>query len=106
MCIRDSPNGVYVNKGYRPVYYHEFMHQGAFGDLKRRRYWARSYLGYPSVRLAQPNATHQVLAALQHTKYLDQLITQNVDRLHHVATDSIGGDTSSIHELHGLYAGN
>ena len=101
-----GPNGLYVNKGYRPVYYHEFMHQGAFGDLKRRRYWARSYLGYPSVRLAQPNATHQVLAALQHTKYLDQLVTQNVDRLHHVATDSIGGDTSSIHELHGLYAGN
>lgn len=99
-----GPNGLYVNKGYRPIYYHEFMHQGAVGDGKRRRYWARSYLGYPSLRMAQPNATHRILAVLQHTNYLDQLLTQNVDRLHHVATECVGGNISSIHELHGMYA--
>lgn len=49
------------------------------------RYWARSYLGYPTVRAAEPNVGHYALAALMKMGYIRHLITQNVDRLHHKA---------------------
>lgn len=36
----------------------------------------RSYLGYPPVRIAEPNPTHYAVAALQKMGFVSNLITQ------------------------------
>ena len=61
----------------------------------RRRYWARSYLGWRQLAAARPNAGHHAVAALQERGLVDGIITQNVDGLHQAA-----GATAVI-ELHG-----
>ena len=64
----------------------------------------RSYLGYPPLRDALPNATHLALAALQHTSVISRLITQNVDGLHHKALARVWDASrmkEGILELHG-----
>ncbi|MFT3800859.1 MAG: NAD-dependent protein deacetylase [Burkholderiaceae bacterium] len=64
-------------------------------DRVRRRYWARSLVGWPAFGRAQPNAAHRALAALERDGRIEGLITQNVDRLHQRA-----GSTRVI-DLHG-----
>ena len=54
----------------------------AGSDDTRRRYWARSYVGWQRFGQAQPNGAHRSLARLEATGKVDTLITQNVDRLH------------------------
>ncbi|BGP16839.1 hypothetical protein JCM10213_003341 [Rhodosporidiobolus nylandii] len=76
-----GPGGTYTIRKHRPIFYSEFMENEAM----RRRYWARSYLGYPPVRRAESNPTHYAIAALQKMGYASSLITQNVDGLHHRA---------------------
>ena len=64
----------------------------------------RSYLGYPPVRDAQPNPIHYALAALQHSSVTPQIITQNVDGLHHKAIKHLWNEArrkEDILELHG-----
>lgn len=61
----------------------------------RRRYWARSMVGWPLLAEAQPNAAHQALARLGAAGRVARLVTQNVDGLHQCA-----GSTDVI-ELHG-----
>ncbi|ESK94883.1 nad-dependent deacetylase [Moniliophthora roreri MCA 2997] len=78
-------DGRYMNPNYKPIFYHELMDETEKGRLYRKRYWLRSYLGYPSVRDALPNTTHFALAALQYSGIVPHLITQNVDGLHHKA---------------------
>ena len=51
-------------------------------DPARRRYWARSMLGWPLIAAARPNAAHVALAALERRGRSTLLITQNVDGLH------------------------
>ena len=51
-------------------------------DAARRRYWARSMLGWPLVAAATPNAAHHALAELERRDRSTLLITQNVDGLH------------------------
>lgn len=51
-------------------------------EAARRRYWARSYIGWPRVAAARPNVSHLLLAALEESGVLTQLVTQNVDGLH------------------------
>jgi NAD-dependent SIR2 family protein deacetylase len=51
----------------------------------RRRYWARSHLGWTRVCRAAPNAGHRALVALERAGVLRGLITQNVDGLHRSA---------------------
>ncbi|PKI83612.1 hypothetical protein MVES_002457 [Malassezia vespertilionis] len=92
-------NGMYLNPGYRPIFYHEFANTTAFGDAKRRRYWARSFLGYPPLRMAAPNSTHDAIARLMQQGIVHRLITQNVDRLHHAAWTY--APAAPIVELHG-----
>ena len=71
-------------------------HQEFIGDeAVRKRYWARSMLGWPMMRAAQPNAAHLALASLEQRGRLAHLITQNVDGLHTAA-----GSTNVL-ELHG-----
>ena len=73
-----------TTKIHRPIFYGEFI----ASEAMRRRYWARSYLGFPAVRVAEPNPTHYAIAALQKLGVVQALISQNVDGLHHKAVDS------------------
>ncbi|KAF9266907.1 DHS-like NAD/FAD-binding domain-containing protein [Marasmius fiardii PR-910] len=100
-------DGRYMNPNYKPIFYHELMDETEKGSLYRKRYWLRSYLGYPSVRDALPNTTHYGLSALQYARIVPRLITQqqNVDGLHQKAL-SMGSLSpvsmqESILELHG-----
>lgn len=54
-------------------------------EATRRRYWARSMLGWPMMARARPNAAHAALAAMEARGWLNGLITQNVDGLHQAA---------------------
>lgn len=65
----------------QPVTYQAFMGDAA----TRRRYWARSLLGWPVMARARPGAAHRALAQLEHAGRIELLLTQNVDGLHHAA---------------------
>jgi NAD-dependent SIR2 family protein deacetylase len=78
----------------QPIQYLEFMQS----DATRRRYWARSAVGWPLLSGAAPSATHTALARLERAGCLAGLITQNVDGLHGAA-----GNRDLI-ELHGSLA--
>jgi NAD-dependent SIR2 family protein deacetylase len=78
-------------KHARPVLYPDFLASPAV----RRRYWARSLLGWPRFAGALPNAAHRALAALEGRGLLQAVITQNVDRLHQRA------GSSAVLDLHG-----
>ena len=85
---RDSEG---VRRGNAPMMYQEFLAT----PQARRRYWARAMLGWPRVRIAQPNKAHLALATLQQRQRISGLITQNVDTLH----DQAG--SHDVIELHG-----
>lgn len=51
----------------------------------RRRYWARSHLGWRTFGRAVPNAGHRAVAAFGRGGLLSGVITQNVDGLHQAA---------------------
>jgi NAD-dependent SIR2 family protein deacetylase len=66
------------------------------GDpLARRRYWARSHLGWQLIGRAGPNRGHRAVAALQEHGLLTGVVTQNVDGLHQAA------DARDVTDLHG-----
>jgi NAD-dependent SIR2 family protein deacetylase len=72
------------------------MLQAFMGDAAvRRRYWARSLVGWQRLRAARPNDAHRALARLQQQQRVECLVTQNVDRLHQLA-----GSADAI-DLHG-----
>jgi NAD-dependent SIR2 family protein deacetylase len=74
-----------------PVQLQEFLHL----EPARRRYWARSMLGWPMMARARPNPAHRALAQLQRAGLVTGLITQNVDGLHQQAGHQ------NVLELHG-----
>lgn len=61
----------------------------------RRRYWARSHLGWRNIARAEPNVGHRAVAAMRGHGFLSGVITQNVDGLHQAA------GTPEVVELHG-----
>ncbi|WVK85960.1 NAD-dependent protein deacetylase [Dactylosporangium sp. AC04546] len=61
----------------------------------RRRYWARSHLGWRTIARAAPNAGHHAVGRLQRQGYVGGIITQNVDGLHQA------GGADPVVELHG-----
>ncbi|MGY3264493.1 NAD-dependent protein deacetylase [Lysobacter sp. HA35] len=63
-------------------------------DATRRRYWARSFAGWPVFSQAQPNAAHRALADWQASGRMSALLTQNVDGLHERAG---GRDVIDLH---------
>ncbi|OIW33796.1 SIR2 family histone deacetylase-like protein [Coniochaeta ligniaria NRRL 30616] len=72
-------NGTYrVNKTYRPIYYHEFVSN----HEARKRYWARSFLGWTTLHKASPNAGHHAVRDLGDLGLISRVITQNVDSFH------------------------
>jgi NAD-dependent SIR2 family protein deacetylase len=77
-----------------PITLQEFLGS----EASRRRYWARSTVGWPVVAQAQPNAAHFALARLEAAGHVDTLVTQNVDGLHQRA------GSSDVIELHGSIA--
>lgn len=80
-----------VRRGRAPVQGPDFRKC----EVVRKRYWARSMVGYPTLAGAAPNAAHRAIAALQADGALGQLITQNVDGLHQRA------GSADVLELHG-----
>jgi NAD-dependent SIR2 family protein deacetylase len=61
-----------------PVAFAEFVQSAE----TRRRYWARSLLGFGRVARAEPGAAHRALARLEALGHVATLVTQNVDGLH------------------------
>jgi NAD-dependent SIR2 family protein deacetylase len=80
-----------IRRGKMPVQGPEFRKS----DAVRRRYWARSMVGWPTMANAEPNAGHRALAALEAAGQLDAVLTQNVDGLHQRA------GSAQVLELHG-----
>ena len=74
-----------------PVTHQEFTRS----DAARRRYWARSLVGWPAIAGAAPNAAHDALARLQRAGRVASLVTQNVDGLHQRA------GSRDVIDLHG-----
>jgi NAD-dependent SIR2 family protein deacetylase len=74
-----------------PMTYQTFTASAA----ARRRYWARSYLGWRHIARAVPNQGHYAVAELGRRGMLDGIVTQNVDGLHQAA------GASEVTELHG-----
>lgn len=54
-------------------------------DATRRRYWARSLIGWPTMASARPGAAHAALADMEAAGRVGLLLTQNVDGLHNAA---------------------
>lgn len=82
-------NGAWLSSP--PVLYGDFRAEHS----ARQRYWLRSFLGWPRIAAAQPNDAHRALAGLERSSIMHELITQNVDGLHHRA------GSRAVVELHG-----
>ena len=78
-------------KRRKPMSFAEFRGSGD----KRRRYWARSAVGWRFIDESVPNAAHYALVRLEEAGVMSGLITQNVDRLHQRA------GSRGVIELHG-----
>ncbi len=96
-----APSGIPVYRDHQgqwlrstPIQHRDFLNSAA----ARQRYWARSMVGWPRMAAAAPNAGHHALAALERAGHVQQLITQNVDSLHHRAGHQ------RVIELHGSLA--
>ena len=76
------------------------MRYGQFvgSEAARKRYWARSFVGWRRVAGAKPNAAHRALASLERHGLISGLVTQNVDGLHQAA------GSRRVLELHGSLA--
>ena len=85
---RDAAGGW---KRQQPVQFNDFMGSAAV----RRRYWARSLIGWRHMHRARPNPAHHALVALERMARTEQLVTQNVDRLHQQA------GSRDVIDLHG-----
>jgi NAD-dependent SIR2 family protein deacetylase len=75
----------------QPMTYQAFTGSAA----ARRRYWARSYLGWRHIARAVPNDGHRAVAQVSRRGLLTGIITQNVDGLHQAA------GAFGVTELHG-----
>lgn len=80
-----------VRRGKTPVQGPEFRSMEAV----RKRYWARSMVGWSALAQAAPNAGHRAIADLEAAGKISTVLTQNVDSLHQQA------GSSNVIELHG-----
>jgi NAD-dependent SIR2 family protein deacetylase len=86
-----GPSGLARRGDVTPMTYQTFIGS----ETARRRYWARSHLGWRTITEARPNAGHLAVAALERAGLVDGVITQNVDGLHQAA------GSAAVTELHG-----
>jgi NAD-dependent SIR2 family protein deacetylase len=71
-------------------------YQALVGDSATyRRYWARSFVGWPIFSRASPNPAHHALASWPNAVRITALVTQNVDGLHQRA------GSECVIDLHG-----
>jgi NAD-dependent SIR2 family protein deacetylase len=85
---RDATGGW---KRARPMMFQQFVGS----EHARKRYWARSVVGFARMRGARPNQAHLSLARLERCGRVSQLVTQNVDGLHQAA------GSEQVIDLHG-----
>ena len=78
-------------KARNPILYKAFVNEAS----ARVRYWSRSIIGWNRIQDAAPNAAHTAIAELEARGFINGVITQNVDRLHHKA------GSERVIELHG-----
>jgi NAD-dependent SIR2 family protein deacetylase len=78
-------------KRTQPVHFQAFVTE----EITRRRYWARSMIGWRRFGRALPNDAHHALARLEGGGRCQLLLTQNVDRLHQAA------GSKNVIDLHG-----
>jgi len=77
-----------------PVTYQQFVRD----EHTRRRYWARSTIGWSAMQGRSPNLGHVAVADLERAGFVTGVITQNVDGLHVAAGSRV------VVELHGSLA--
>lgn len=75
----------------RPMSFREFTSEAG----ARRRYWARSAVGWRRIATAEPNPGHRALARLERAGRIAGVVTQNVDGLHR------RGGSERVIDLHG-----
>ncbi len=75
----------------KPILHQEFIQS----EDARKRYWARSLVGWRYFTAAQPNVGHQALFEMERSGFSQILVTQNVDRLHQRA------GSNKVIDLHG-----
>lgn len=80
-----------IRRGRAPIQGPEFRR----AEAVRRRYWARSMVGWSTLSRAHPNEGHRALAELEASGHISAVITQNVDGLHQRA------GARNLIELHG-----
>jgi len=85
-----GPSGAALRR-HAPMTFQAFVRDPA----ARRRYWARSHLGWRHMAQAQPNAGHVAVADLERSGVVTGVITQNVDGLHQA------GGANGVIDLHG-----
>jgi len=85
-----GPSGASLRRP-APMTYQAFTND----PVARRRYWARSHLGWQLMRTATPNDGHRAVAALEEQGLVIGTITQNVDGLHQAA------GSREVVDLHG-----
>jgi NAD-dependent SIR2 family protein deacetylase len=78
-------------KRAQPITFKEFTGN----EQARRRYWARSVVGFRHISGALPNDSHRALVELERSGKVSLLVTQNVDGLHQKA------GSRSVLDLHG-----
>jgi len=78
-------------KRAQPVMLQRFMTD----ESARKRYWARSLVGWRRMHAARPNDAHRALAVLEQAGRIERLVTQNVDGLHQAA------GSRAVIDLHG-----
>ncbi len=64
-------------------------------ELARKRYWARSMIGWRTMSHARPTTAHRALSRLEAAGHIQLLVTQNVDGLHNLA------GSGNVIDLHG-----
>ncbi len=74
-----------------PIQYREFVGE----ESARRRYWARSSVGWAWLKKRDPNDAHRAVARLEEAGRVSAVVTQNVDGLHQAA------GSREVIDLHG-----
>lgn len=63
-----------LNKTHRPIYFNEFISN----HEARKRYWARSFLGWTNLNRAKPNSAHWAVKELGKMGIISSIITQSM----------------------------